>query len=229
MYSLLVTSSEGAWDKPDYIFDVTRYLEHTADDLRARLKPMTDQVVAELLTLPTVFAYETGVDAPARIGWLKTINTRGSKLRITFAFDPTIAPIAPDLLEAMSWDLDIDGEMSRTHWAVKDRDLLDLLRSNGLVSAGEAVKREYKFTRQTLLKACTMLRTIGHTSFDHLVLELGVEGLRAGRDRGSLLARASALGAFVIEHAQEPTAEGEPLGVAVVRRAASTSTSNPLR
>jgi predicted nucleotide-binding protein len=223
MYNLLVTASEGAWDGTDYIYDITRYLEYTADNLKARLKPLTEEVIAELLQLPTVFAYESGLDAPARVGWLKTIQTKGSRIRVTFAFDTTIAPIAASRLDAMSWDLDIDGEMDRTHWAVKDRQLLEVLRSNGLVSSSATVKREYKFTRQTLLKACTILRALGHTSFDHFVLELGVDGLRAGRDRGSLLARANALGAFVIEHDEELTAEGDSLGVAVVRRAAQTN------
>jgi predicted nucleotide-binding protein len=216
MYSLLVTSNGGAWDKPDYIFDVSRFLKFTDDGLKARLMPLTKQAITELLLLPTIFAYETDVGAPARVGWLKTIKTKGSKIRITFALDPSIAPITPDRLEAMSWDLDIEGGTNHTHWAVKERDLLEVLRGNGLLTVAAP---EFRFSRQTLLKASAILRTLGHTSFDHFVLALGVESLKAGRDRGGLLGRANALGAYAIENAQVPTAEGEQLGLALVRRA----------
>src|ERR1700685_1378569 len=112
MYSLLVTASAGAWEKPDYVLDVTRYLEHTVGELVARLQPLTEAVVAELRSLPTVFAYETYVDAPARVGWFTSIKTRGSQIRVTFAFAPNIPPISPERLEALSWDLDISGEMT---------------------------------------------------------------------------------------------------------------------
>lgn len=222
MYSLLVTSNGGAWDKPDYIFDVSRFLKFTDENLKSRLAPLTEQATAELRQLPTIFAYETDVGAPARVGWLKTIRTKGSQIRITFALDPAIAPITSERLEALSWDLDIETGLSHTHWAVKERDLLEVLRANGLLTTAPP---DFRFSRETLLKASGVLRTVGHTSFDHFVLELGVENLKAGRDRGGLLGRANALGAYVIDNAQDPTAEGTPLGLAVVRRALQANPS----
>jgi hypothetical protein len=227
MYNLLVTANGEAWGKPDYILSDERYLEYTDPVLKERLKPLNDGVVAQLMVLPTIFAFETAVAAPARVGWLRSIKTRGHEIRITFAFDPAIAPITPETLEAMSWDLDIGGEMSRTHWAVKERDLLQVLRSNGLLTPGGAAKPKYEFTRQTILKACTVLQTLGHTGFDHFVLELGLAGLQAGRDRGGLLARANALAEYVLGHADEVTAEDEPLALAVVRRAAQSDSNYP--
>jgi len=215
MFNYLVTAGAGAWDKPDYRFDITRFLKYTPDDLVARLKPPTDKAIAELVTLPTIFAYETHVGAPARIGWLKTIQARGDEIRITFAFDSAIAAIEQERLQALSWDLDLTA-MNHTHWAVKERDLLKVLQSNGLLTAATP---EFRFTRQTLLKASAILRTLGHTPFDHFVLELGIPGLKADRDLGGLQGRANALGAYIIDHASEPTADGEPLGLAVVKRA----------
>jgi hypothetical protein len=129
MYNLIVTAANGAWDKANYILEASRYLEHTDDDLRTRLEALDAETIEQLKNLPTLFAYESQVDAPARVGWLADIQQRQNEIRITPRFDAAVAPIAPEVLEARKWELQIsDWEMSRTHWAVKPAANLTLFR-----------------------------------------------------------------------------------------------------
>jgi predicted nucleotide-binding protein len=51
-------------------------------------------------------------------------------------------------------------------------------------------------------------------------MEIGIGEIDAGREKGSLLARSNALAKYTIDHLDRPTAEGEPLAIAVVRHAA---------
>ena len=134
MYSLLMVGSRGCWDNGGTDFDLGRYLEYTDDDLKQQLQSMTADVVECLKTWPVLFAYEfSSYDEPsvevAWVGHLTSIKVRHSAARIVFEFDRAFAPIAVGALRAILWDLDIGKyETSRTHWAVKDVDLYDVLK-----------------------------------------------------------------------------------------------------
>lgn len=129
MYNLLVTEVSGAWDRREYVLPLGRYLEHTEDVTKAHFSSLTPKVVAELQTLPTVFAYETPVGSPARVGWITSILTRDGEVRVTFGLDELIAPIPQERLVSLSWELQIgDYELNRTHWAIKGVDLINVIQ-----------------------------------------------------------------------------------------------------
>ena len=133
LYNLLVTASEGAWDLPAYEYDRTRFLEHTADTLHTKYKKLTASAIEELKSFPTLFTYE-GNDEPARVGYLRRVKERGRSILIEYEFDETIKPFTSSALLPLHVQLDIgDWEMSRTHWALKDEDLFEILTSAGLV------------------------------------------------------------------------------------------------
>ncbi|HCL3427726.1 TPA: TIR domain-containing protein [Pseudomonas aeruginosa] len=133
MYNLLVTAAEGAWDLPAYEFDRTRFLEYTADSVKARFAKLDAQIQEELKSLPTLFTYE-GDDEPVRVGYIRRIRERGRSVLIEYEFDENIPAFSFSKLKPLEIKLDIRGwEMSRTHWAVKDEDLFELLASVGLV------------------------------------------------------------------------------------------------
>ncbi|MDY1242012.1 TIR domain-containing protein [Pseudomonas aeruginosa] len=133
MYNLLVTAAEGAWDLPAYEFDRTRFLEYTADSVKARFTKLDAQIQEELKSLPTLFTYE-GDDEPVRVGYIRRIRERGRSVLIEYEFDENIPAFSFSKLKPLEIKLDIHGwEMSRTHWAVKDEDLFELLASVGLV------------------------------------------------------------------------------------------------
>jgi hypothetical protein len=135
MYNLLVTASTGAWDLPAYEFDRTRFLEYTADSIKARLAKLDAQAQEELKSLPTLFTYE-GDDEPVRVGYIRRIRERGRSVLIEYEFDENIPVFDFSKLKPLEVKLDIYGwEMSRTHWAVKDEDLFELIASADLVDA----------------------------------------------------------------------------------------------
>jgi TIR domain-containing protein len=135
MYNLLVTAAEGAWDLPAYEYDRSRFLEYTAESVKARLAKLDAPALEELKSLPTLFTYEGG-DGPVRVGYIRRIRERGRSLLIEYEFDERIEFFTYSALKPLEVKLDIQGwEMSRTHWAVKDEDLFELLSSADLVDA----------------------------------------------------------------------------------------------
>lgn len=135
MYNLLVTAARGAWDLPAYEFDRTRFLEYTVDSLKARFGTLDAKTQEELKSLPTLFTYE-GDDEPVRVGYIRRIRERGRSALIEYEFDESVPVFDFSELKPLAIKLDIQGwEMSRTHWAVKDEDLFELLASVELVDA----------------------------------------------------------------------------------------------
>ena len=70
----------------------------------------------------------------ARIGYLKDIRERNGHILVEFEFDSQIVPFPAEKLKPLLLRLDIsNSELYRTHWAIKDEDLLKVLSSAGLV------------------------------------------------------------------------------------------------
>ena len=141
MYNLLMVGSSGYWEEREGCdFDAKRYLEHTVDVLRDRLRPLTPAVAEELKQWPVLFAYELPWhDIPsadlARVGRLTSIEDRGAHIRICYEFDRDVPPISASQLRSILWALDINKhESSRNHWAVKNIDLMKVLRKKGLLN-----------------------------------------------------------------------------------------------
>ncbi|MCW5641528.1 MAG: FRG domain-containing protein [Rhodoferax sp.] len=135
MYNLLVTSQQGAWDDGVYSFDRGRFLEFTTDEIAARFRDLKDKQITVLCHLPSLFMYE-GSTEPVRLGKLTTLEVRGRLLRIKFEFDANVDPIPFEAIAPIQQLLDIRSwEMNRTHWAVKDEDLLQHLKQRNLLPA----------------------------------------------------------------------------------------------
>ncbi|MSP75187.1 MAG: hypothetical protein EXR12_03530 [Rhodospirillaceae bacterium] len=155
MYNLLVTAGEGAWDESSYTLDLSRFLEHTEEVPKVRFSALDEVAIAALQQLPTLFAYEKGNDASARVGRIKTLQRRGRDIRITYEFNHAISPIEPKRLEELAWELEInDYEMNRTHWSVKEADLLDVLRVANLLGENVSIPASFRFSRATVINAC---------------------------------------------------------------------------
>ncbi len=146
MYNLLMSASDDHWDKGHAIVDFSRYLEYTNDAVTEKFKALSDETVRKLTRIPTLFAYELGVKRSARVGWITDIQRRQGEIRISFEIDKSIPPITPEQIQKIYWDLDISEkyEVHRTHWAVKDVDLLEVLRKNGFMKGGARLRRSRK-------------------------------------------------------------------------------------
>jgi hypothetical protein len=136
MYSLLMTAESDAWSKPTFVISAHRYLEHTNEVLRAKFSPMSDEVIYGLKTMPALFTYEKFVKESARVGRITEIQCLTQEFRLTLALDASVPPIAPEQLEQLYSELDIGKkyEVHRTHWAIKDVDLGEVLKNAGLIT-----------------------------------------------------------------------------------------------
>lgn len=214
MYNLLVHGAAGTWGQTAAVLDSTRFLEYTSDPVIQEFKKLDAGIIAKLTSLPTLFSYEANIEEPARVGRIKTVQRRQGELRITFEFNLSIAPIGRDKLRDLEWDLDFGKlEMNRTHWAVKDVDLLAVLGAAGLVGGGSASMRP---VRRQILGAADRLSNLGHSGFDRMLLEFGIDDIKAGRDVGGLASRANALAKFALDNPAAQTVEGIPLGTAII-------------
>jgi len=140
MFNFLVTASDGAWDLAGYEYPRGRFLEYTSDEIAASFRQLKDAQLKTLTELPCLFAYE-GTDEPMRVGRLKAVKLRnnGSLLYIQPEFDSQIPPIPFEDIGPLQTALDIrDWELNRTHWAIKDEDLFEVLVRAGLMP-GSAV------------------------------------------------------------------------------------------
>lgn len=230
MFNYLVSASEDDWSGKPVILPSSRFLEFTPDDLKARYSALNDASISTLTQIPALFAFEVGIGKSARVGRITTIQEKNSSIRLSYEFDRDVQPVTPNELADLVWDLDLDGwETNRTHWALKKPDLMKVLNeyrqhSKQTSTSGPQLIR---FGRGLLLSAADMLRTLGHTSFDRFLLEIGIPEIDAGRSKGGLMDRATALGKFVVEHQEMSTADGVPLGMLVVQKAAQADPRYP--
>jgi hypothetical protein len=127
MYNLLVTSQEGAWDKENYNYDRSRFLEYTSDQLYTKFKDLTEENIEILKSIPCIFAYE-GIDSDIKIGYLTSIETSSRGIRIKYKCNDDIPKLTFSAIEFVLESLDIrDWEINRTHWAIKNEDLFKYL------------------------------------------------------------------------------------------------------
>lgn len=140
MYNFFVTAYEGAWDQQFYELPRSRFLEYTSDEVAAHFQDLGESQIEALIRLPCLFTYE-GRDGPAYLGRLLSVRVRDRILLIEFEVDRVTGPIEFSKIESIQALLDIrNWEMSRTHWAVKDEDLLAALRRVGIERSGMAIE-----------------------------------------------------------------------------------------
>ena len=108
MYSLIVSASEGAWNESHFAIGLDRFLEHTDKAVKERFQALDEATTALLTRLPTVFAYERGVDGPARVGWITGLRERQGEICISFAFDEAVAPFTTSDIDAHVWEFDVN-------------------------------------------------------------------------------------------------------------------------
>ena len=128
MFNLLMS---GAGWKPHHdTFSRGRIFEYTVDHLAQRFKPDGLLDLEAVTNIPTLFAAETwqGAEDPARVGRLTRVRLAGDDYQLDYVFDPDIPPIPNSVLTGLAHSLNIEKyEFTRTHWAVKEADLFEVL------------------------------------------------------------------------------------------------------
>ncbi|WP_246717947.1 hypothetical protein [Rhizobium sp. BK060] len=135
---MLMSGLDAAFDQSPWELEKGRFGEYTDDDLRERFLSLDGKAIQELLSLPALFWHETGCKKAGRIGWLDEIKHAGRNLQAKFAFDPFIPEIPFDMMLELAPSLDIrmgkrELEGHRTHWAVKNVDLIAFLDERRII------------------------------------------------------------------------------------------------
>lgn len=134
MFNFLVTSQSGGWDKSFFEWEKGRILEYTEKTISDKLEKLSDNELKSMAALPCLFAYEAWNRLGMRVGRITNFVRRQSTVLIEFEFEPSIPEISFDAIEPYFEYFDIrKWEMNRTHWAVKEGDLLGMLRKRGLL------------------------------------------------------------------------------------------------
>lgn len=138
------------------------------------------------------------------------------------------APIFNGELWRIRGNLEIEQyEFSRYHWAVKEKDLFAVLHAAGyefdVSSLSLFEQRPLPGpTPASLLSARNVIAGRSHTEIDDLLLEAGVAGLSAVRDKGGFRDRANAIVQFAIENPATVTWENMLLSNYLIGRALKT-------
>jgi ADP-ribose pyrophosphatase YjhB (NUDIX family) len=163
----------GAWDSRHYEYPRDRFCEYTSEALKARFSTLTPQAIKELKAIPSLFAYE-GAKDDTRIGYIRRISDRGRAIYIEFEFEHTIPAIPFAKLEPLRLSLDLGDrwELNRTHWAIKNEDLLGQLVGAGLVDSKFAPPRleARAFLRAAIEASVFALPDSPGLTYDELVI-----------------------------------------------------------
>lgn len=147
MYNLIISANDDAWKSGSYEIDSSRYLEYTVSTISEKLKSFSSNIDF-LMSLPCLFAYE-GTEKPYRVGWLTNVKERDKMIYIEYKLDDSVEPIPFEKIMKIAQPLDIrKWEINRTHWAVKDGDLFEILSridvkfENPVITKLRTIKKE---------------------------------------------------------------------------------------
>lgn len=148
-YNLFVIWGE-QYDKSYFIVDVKRALtklEGTGEHIHKRLATFSDEAKKEIMSYPCIFASENYRYSPpenppmgpqfAKYGFITNIQQmHNGNLKIYF-FAISINAIPQNLLNSMLteldlWDSPTFNELDRTHWAIKNVNLVEELKLKGI-------------------------------------------------------------------------------------------------
>lgn len=140
MFNLLVSANP--WENNRCSYSTTRVLQNncTSDEVKARFAPNGIIDFLSLKSLPALFVEETSrgqLGQVARVGRILEVRTSTCEITIEYIFDSTVPPIPQLDLIKMERELGIIsnprksfGELSTSHWAVKDHDLFRALHTS---------------------------------------------------------------------------------------------------
>jgi hypothetical protein len=132
MYNLLISADDNAWESPFYEYEGMRIFEYTPEYYKKEFDLSSAITIKKLIEIPTLFVHEMFV-GKSKIGFIKSIKKNYNKHHITLEF---VCEISSVKLSHLQPELGIDNrfEISRTHWAIKDIDLIKLLLDKRIIT-----------------------------------------------------------------------------------------------
>ncbi|WP_419833473.1 TIR domain-containing protein [Endozoicomonas atrinae] len=135
MFNLLISGNPESWDSTPWEIERARaVVEYTADEISERYKFYDEKAIRELKSFPCLFVIENE-HRESRIGYITNIRVRTNTVVVDFEFDPILPPLPIGSIENLRAAIDLGRwELSRTHWAVKDEAIFDILLNHGLIT-----------------------------------------------------------------------------------------------
>lgn len=135
MFNLLISYNPDSWNSSPYELERSRVaIEYTADEISERYKFFDEKAIEELKSFPSLFVIENEA-VESKIGYITDIRLRQTTIAIYFEFDPILPSLPVGAIENLRIDIDLGRwELSRTHWAIKDESLFDILIRKGYIS-----------------------------------------------------------------------------------------------
>lgn len=123
------------WVKPIETMPIDRVFEYTASDISKKFHSADGTLdLSALSSLPCLFVQETfgNPERIVRVGTIIRATISGSDVSLEYFFDPNIPPLTNQIIEDLASEFGISDEFefSRTHWAVKDINLYQVLVRN---------------------------------------------------------------------------------------------------
>ena len=128
MFNLLVAGS--GWAEWRDTLSAERLFEHTEAAVAARFRIAGQPDFRTLAELPALFLAESdgSPDQLVHVGTITRARSSGKDIALEYRYDPDVPPLTNPELELLAAELGIEKwEFSRTHWAVKDIDLFEVL------------------------------------------------------------------------------------------------------
>jgi predicted nucleotide-binding protein len=135
LFNLLISNDSEAWNSSSYEFDRSRALvEYTVTEINERYKDFTDSAIEELKSFPTLFVTENEL-VKSHIGYITDIKVSQHSVIIDFEFDAILPTLPQGAILAMRSDIDLGRlELMRTHWAIKDALIFEILIRHGFIN-----------------------------------------------------------------------------------------------
>jgi hypothetical protein len=135
LFNLIISYDPESWDSSPHELDRSRVaIEYTADEISERYKFFNDSAIEELKSFPTLFVTENE-SVESKIGYVTNIRLRQNSVVFYFEFDQALPNLPIGSIEAMRVDFDLGSwELSRSHWAIKDEPLFEILLRKGYIT-----------------------------------------------------------------------------------------------
>ena len=138
-YSLIVSGNEQQWERCPTPFPGERIFEYTAEFVEEKFRD-GDKISDEIKKYPALILYEKVHEKSARLCKITDINYSNGDAYVTFEVISDFELKNADLRDrAFQFDID-DFEFYRTHWAVKNIDLLSSLERLNLAHGGQLLE-----------------------------------------------------------------------------------------
>ena len=135
MFNLNISYGAGSWDSSPAELERSRVaVEYTANEISERYKFLDSRAIQELKSFPTLFVIENE-ESESRIGYITNIRLRQNTVVFDFEFDQYLPSLPIGTIEDLRVDIDLGSwELSRTHWAIKDEPIFEILVKKGLIN-----------------------------------------------------------------------------------------------